>query len=149
MSPKILNPTDFSECAKGAEAAAVDLGAKLGDEIVLCHVLVETPLYGEGFLTAPKIKDVYDAQRKWAEAKLEARCADLRQRGIKASWRVATGPPFQMIVDMAAREHAALIVMGTHGRSGLDRILLGSVAERVIRLAPCPVLTVRQPDSER
>jgi len=149
MSPKILNPTDFSECAKGAEAAAVDLGAKLGDEIVLCHVLVETPLYGEGFLTAPKIKDVYDAQRKWAEAKLEARCADLRQRGIKASWRVATGPPFQMIVDMAAREHAALIVMGTHGRSGLDRILLGSVAERVIRLAPCPVLTVRQPNSER
>ena len=144
MSPKILNPTDFSECAKGAEAAAVDLGTKLGDELVLCHVLVETPLYGEGFLTAPKIKDVYDAQRKWAEAKLEARCADLRQRGIKASWRVATGPPFQMIVDMAAREHAALIVMGTHGRSGLDRILLGSVAERVIRLAPCPVLTVRQ-----
>jgi nucleotide-binding universal stress UspA family protein len=54
-----------------------------------------------------------------------------------------------MIVDMAAREHAALIVMGTHGRSGLDRILLGSVAERVIRLAPCPVLTVRQSDSER
>ena len=149
MSPKILNPTDFSECAKGAEAAAVDLGTKLGDEIVLCHVLVETPLYGEGFLTAPKIKDVYDAQRKWAEAKLEARCADLRQRGIKASWRVATGPPFQMIVDMASREQAALIVMGTHGRSGLDRILLGSVAERVIRLAPCPVLTVRQPDSER
>ena len=144
MSPKILHPTDFSECAKGAEAAAVDLGTKLGDELVLCHVLVETPLYGEGFLTAPKIKDVYDAQRKWAEAKLEARCADLRQRGIKASWRVATGPPFQMIVDMAAREHAALIVMGTHGRSGLDRILLGSVAERVIRLAPCPVLTVRQ-----
>jgi nucleotide-binding universal stress UspA family protein len=144
MSPKILHPTDFSECAKGAEAAAVDLGTKLGDELVLCHVLVETPLYGEGFLTAPKIKDVYDAQRKWAEAKLEARCADLRQRGIKASWRVATGPPFQMIVDMAAREHAALIVMGTRGRSGLDRILLGSVAERVIRLAPCPVLTVRQ-----
>ena len=144
MSPKILHPTDFSECAKGAEAAAVDLGTKLGDELVLCHVLVETPLYGEGFLTAPKIKDVYDAQRKWAEAKLEARCADLRQRGIKASWRVATGPPFQMIVDMAAREHAALIVMGTHGRSGLDRIMLGSVAERVIRLAPCPVLTVRQ-----
>jgi nucleotide-binding universal stress UspA family protein len=47
---------------------------------------------------------------------------------------------------MAAREHAALIVMGTHGRSGLDRILLGSVAERVIRLAACPVLTVRQPE---
>jgi len=61
MSPKILHPTDFSECAKGAEAAAVDLGTKLGDELVLCHVLVETPLYGEGFLTAPKIKDVYDA----------------------------------------------------------------------------------------
>ena len=146
---KILHPTDFSDCATGAQATAVDLSAKLGGEIVLLHVLVETPLYGESVLSMPTVRSVYDAQRKWAEASLEARASDLRQRGVKASWRATTGVPFEEIVEIARQEHAEMIVMGTHGRNGLDRILLGSVAERVIRLAPCPVLTVRQPERNR
>jgi len=54
------------------------------------------------------------------------------------------GVPFEEIVRVAQEEHVDMIVMGTHGRSGLNRVLLGSVAERVVRLAPCPVLTVRQ-----
>jgi nucleotide-binding universal stress UspA family protein len=107
-------------------------------------VLVETPLYGETILNMPKVRSVYDAQRKWAEETLEARAADLRQRGMKASYRVQVGVPFEEIVRVAGEERADMIVMGTHGRSGLNRALLGSVAERVIRLAPCPVLTVRQ-----
>ncbi|HEY7540825.1 MAG TPA: universal stress protein [Methylomirabilota bacterium] len=145
---KILHPTDFSECAALAQATAVDLAGKLGGEIVLLQVLVETPLYGETVLNMPKVQSVYDAQRKWAEATLEARAADLRQRGIKTSWRAQAGVPFEEIVRVAEGEHVDMIVMGTHGRSGLNRALLGSVAERVIRLAPCPVLTVRQAKSE-
>jgi universal stress protein A len=145
---KILHPTDFSECAARAQATAVDLAGKLGGEIVLLQVLVETPLYGESVLNMPKVQSVYDAQRKWAEATLEARVGDLRQRGIKASWRAQVGVPFEEIVRVATEERADMIVMGTHGRSGLNRALLGSVAERVIRLAPCPVLTVRQAKSE-
>lgn len=145
---KIVHPTDFSDCAALAQATAVDLVGKLGGEIVLLQVLVETPLYGESVLNMPKVQSVYDAQRKWAEATLEARVGDLRQRGIKASWRAQVGVPFEEIVRVATEERADMIVMGTHGRSGLNRALLGSVAERVIRLAPCPVLTVRQPKSE-
>jgi nucleotide-binding universal stress UspA family protein len=145
---KILHPTDFSECAALAQATAVDLAGKLGGEIVLLQVLVETPLYGESVLNMPKVQSVYDAQRKWAEATLETRVGDLRQRGIKASWRAQVGVPFEEIVRVATEERADMIVMGTHGRSGLNRALLGSVAERVIRLAPCPVLTVRQAKSE-
>ncbi len=145
---KILHPTDFSECAARAQATAVDLAGKLGGEIVLLQVLVETPLYGESVLNMPKVQSVYDAQRKWAEATLETRVGDLRQRGIKASWRAQVGVPFEEIVRVATEERADMIVMGTHGRSGLNRALLGSVAERVIRLAPCPVLTVRQAKSE-
>jgi len=62
---------------------------------------------------------------------------------------VKVGAPWQEIVRLAADEHADMIVMGTQGRSGLDRLLLGSVAERVVRHAPCPVLTVRpHPDDE-
>jgi nucleotide-binding universal stress UspA family protein len=145
---KILHPTDFSECAAYAQATAVDLAGKLGSEIVLLQVLVETPLYGESVLNMPKVQSVYDAQRKWAEKTLEARVGDLRQRGIKASWRVQVGVPVEEIVRIAEEERMDMIVMGTHGRTGLNRALLGSVAERVIRLAPCPVLTVRQTKSE-
>ena len=144
---KILHPTDFSECAAQAQTTAVDLAGKLGAEIVLLQVLVETPLYGESVLNMPKVQSVYDAQRRWAEETLEARVGDLRQRGMKASWRVQVGVPFEEIVKVATEEPADMIVMGTHGRSGLNRVLLGSVAERVIRLAPCPVLTVRQAKS--
>ena len=82
--------------------------------------------------------------RRLAEDTLEARCGQLRQSGIKARWRLEVGVPFEEIVKAAHEEGADMIVMGTHGRSGLNRLLLGSVAERVVRLALCPVLTVRQ-----
>jgi nucleotide-binding universal stress UspA family protein len=144
---KILHPTDFSECADQAQALAVDLAGRLGGEIVLLQVLVEAPLYGEGVLSPGDVQRVYDAQRTWAEEALEQRAGELRQRGIKARWRVQAGVPFETIVKVAEEEQAGMIVMGTHGRSGLNRVLLGSVAERVIRLAPCPVLTVRQTKS--
>jgi nucleotide-binding universal stress UspA family protein len=145
---KVLHPTDFSDCAAEALTKAVDLVQKLGGEVVLLQVLIETPLYGEGMLGMPNVQSIYDAQRKWAEETLEARVGELRTRGIEASWRVQTGVPVEEIVKMAARERADMIVMGTHGRTGLNRALLGSVAERVIRLAPCPVLTVRQLKAE-
>jgi len=66
--------------------------------------------------------------------------------GLRARWVVATGVPHEEIVAAAARERADLIVLSTHGRGGLDRALLGSVADRVIRLAPCPVLSAREID---
>jgi nucleotide-binding universal stress UspA family protein len=144
---KILHPTDFSECATQAEAVATDLARKLDGELVLVQVLVEAPLYSEGFISRRQVQNVFDAQRKWTEQTLEARAEQLRKSGIKTSWRVQVGAPFEEIVRTAEEERAGMIVMGTHGRSGLNRALLGSVAERVIRLAPCPVLTVRQAKS--
>ena len=139
---KILHPTDFSDCAARAEAVAVDLARKLDGEIVLFQALVETPLYGEGLLTGDTVAKVYAAQRAWTREKLQARADELRRQGIKASWRVETGVPHQEIVKVAGEESADMIVMGIHGRTGLERMMLGSVAERVVRLASCPVLTV-------
>lgn len=141
---KILHPTDFSECAVEAEHHAVRLVEDLDGELVLVQVLVEAPHYGEGLLNIREAQTIYDAQRKWAEDTLEARCGQWRQSGIKARWRLEVGVPFEEIVKAAEEEGADMIVMGTHGRSGLNRLLLGSVAERVVRLALCPVLTVRQ-----
>ena len=145
---KILHPTDFSDCAAQAQETAVGLVEQLGGEIVLLQVLVESMLFGEEVLSTPKVRTLYEAQRKWAEKTLEERAGDLRQRGVKASWRLQVGVPFEEIVKVAAEERVDMIVMGTHGRSGLNRALLGSVAERVIRLAPCPVLSVRQTKAE-
>ena len=154
---KILHPTDFSESAMQAQATAVDLVARLGGEIVLLHVLTEPPLYSEGILSLTKphivvlsehVRTIYDAQRKWVEQTLETRAAELGQRGTKASWRVQVGVPFEEIVKIAEEERVDMIVLGTHGRGGVNRLLMGSVADRVIRLAPCPVLTVRGTKSE-
>jgi nucleotide-binding universal stress UspA family protein len=88
---------------------------------------------------------VYAAARKWAAAALEERTAKFREHGLATRWLLKTGVPHEEIVKTAAEERADYIVMGTHGRGLLDRFLLGSVADRVVRTAPCPVVTVRQP----
>jgi nucleotide-binding universal stress UspA family protein len=141
---RILHPTDFSECAEQARAEAVRLARALGAELILLHVAVETPLYVEGLMGMADVRKVFDAQRKWAGETLEARAAETRDAGVAARWRLSVGVPFEEIVKAAEEEGADMIVMGSHGRHGLDRLLLGSVANRVIRMAGCPVLTVRE-----
>ena len=141
---KILHPTDFSECAEQARAQAIRLARAMGAEIILFHVSVETPLYAEGMMAAGTVQRVYEAQRKWAEEALEAGAAETRVAGVPARWKLTAGVPFDAIVQAAEEEGADMIVMGTHGRRGLEGLLLGSVANRVVRLAGCPVLTVRE-----
>jgi universal stress protein A len=140
---RILVPTDFSAGSERAWAEARRLAARLGAELVLVHVLVETPLYSEGPFTMKQTRGVFDAARAWAVKTLGEWAAAAAAAGISARWVLRAGVPYKEIVGAAARESADLIVIGTHGRGGLDRALLGSVADRVIRLAPCPVVTVR------
>jgi nucleotide-binding universal stress UspA family protein len=139
---RLVCPTDFSERAAPAERQAVGLAKALGAELVLVHVGTEAPLWREGLYT-PSVRAVFEAQHKWAANTLAERVAALAADGVAARAVVRVGVPWDEIVRLAAEEHAEMIVMGTQGRTGLDRLLLGSVAERVIRRAPCPVLTVR------
>jgi nucleotide-binding universal stress UspA family protein len=141
----LLCPTDFSECADAAQAAAARLARRLGAELVLLHVAVEAPLYHEGWKPAAQVRQVFETQRQWAKDTLEERAKAIRETGVPARGVVVDGVAHRAIVAEAERMGAELIVMGTHGRGGLDRFLLGSVADRVIRLATCPVLTVREP----
>jgi universal stress protein A len=138
----IVCPTDFSERAAPAEREAVRLARALGAELVLAHVATDAALWREGVYT-PEVRAVIEGQRKWAADALAARAAALASEGVRARAVVKVGVAWEEIVRLAAEEHANMIVMGTQGRSGLERLLLGSVAERVIRRAPCPVLTVR------
>ena len=138
---RIVCATDFSERAVAAERHAARLARALGAELVLAHVGTEAPLWREGFYT-PDVRAVFEAQRKWAADTLGARAETLATQGVAARVVLKVGLPGEEIVRLAAEEQADMIVMGTQGRTGLDRLLLGSVAERVIRRAPCPVLTV-------
>ena len=142
---RIVVPTDFSDCAKEAWALAQRLADAFGSELVLVHVLVASPLFDEGPFSADRVRRVYEVAGKWAEASLEEWATKAKGRGLRVRVALREGMPYREIVALATDERADLVVMGTHGRGGLDRALLGSVADRVVRLAPCPVLTVREP----
>jgi nucleotide-binding universal stress UspA family protein len=145
MFHRIVVPTDFSDCSQAAWALARRAAATPGSELVLAHVLTEVPLYGEGLLNMETARKVREGARKWAENALDDLVAKARAEGLSARAVLRTGVPHQEIVALATDERADLIVIGTHGRGGLNRALLGSVADRVVRLAACPVLTVREP----
>jgi nucleotide-binding universal stress UspA family protein len=138
----IVYPTDFSESAARAEREAVQLAKALGAQLILAHIGTDATLWREGVST-PEMRALVERQRKWATDSLAARAAALAAEGVTARAVVKAGVPWKEIVHLAAEEHADMIVMGTQGRTGLEHLLLGSVAERVVRTAPCPVLTVR------
>ena len=146
-APVVLHPTDFSPEAQVAEAEAGRLARALGAELILLHVSVEAMLYGETPFGLDQLEKLYATQAQWTEKQLAERAQWLTSTGVKATWRRRTGVPHEEIVKAATEEAAAYIVMGTHGRGGFARFIIGSVAERVIRTAACPVLTVRCSES--
>ena len=144
MSGFVVHPTDFSETAAVAEAQAVTLARALGAELILLHVAQEPVLYGETPFGHAELSRVFKAEREWAEEALEVRAAAARAAGVQARGIVRVGAPAAEITAFAVEETPALIVIGTHGRGRLARFMLGSVADRVVRTAPCPVVTVRE-----
>ena len=142
---KIVHPTDFSACAEQARALAVELARALGAELILLHVAVDAAPFREGLMSVRELERLFAEQRDWANHALEERAAEARRLGVTAVARIVTGAPAQKIVETAGTEGAAFIVMGTHGRNVLERFLLGSVADRVVRTAPCAVVTQREP----
>ena len=143
---RIVVPTDFSGSSEDAWALARRVAGTLGSEVVLAHVYVEPILYGDPPLASDTAGQLYEQGRKWVEDELEKWASAARAEGMTVRTIVRTGSAHDEIVNLATDERAELIIMGTHGRTGLDRLLLGSVADRVIRFSPCPVLTVRKPE---
>ena len=144
---RIVVPADVSSSAEEAWVLAQRVAESLGSEIVLVHVFAALPPYGDaplGHLDATG--QALESARKWVSDELGKMVARARERGINVRAVMRNGVPHQEIVQLAADEPADIVIMGTHGRSGLSRMLLGSVAERVIHFAHCPVLTVRKPD---
>lgn len=141
----ILVPTDFSEDADRALATAVELAKQLDGRIVLLHVnQIEAPIAYPGFAAGAIVPDdYYRAVRAEAKAQVEKAAKEASASGVDVGGRTIIGPASVAIVTEAEELAADLIVMGTRGLTGLKHVLLGSVAERVVRTAPCPVLTVK------
>jgi universal stress protein A len=141
---RILVPTDFSAASEITLSYAMDLASRYGASLHLLHVLEEssfTAAYPDGFfaeLPGMRTQMIEEGERRLGEA--AARCADAT---LDVTTQVVVGRPARAIVQEAEQMGADLIVMGTHGRTGFAHLMLGSVAEQVLRTAPCPVLTVR------
>jgi nucleotide-binding universal stress UspA family protein len=146
---RMLVPTDFSPPSERAWDLARRLARAVGAEVVLLHVFVPPPLpYVDAPFPDAQIGQVYAQTRKWVEDQLARWAATASNEGLTVRTRLRDGVAHKEIVAAALDEGADLVAIGTHGYSGVERLLLGSVAEKVIRLAPCPVLAVRQPDPE-
>jgi len=138
----ILHPTDFSVRSEPAFQLACALTRDYGARLVVLHVAVPpTVVYGEGIL--PPDPEILRREAQEQLDRLQAPQADVR-----AERRLVEGDPATEVLHVAQEIGANLIVMGTHGRTGLGRLLMGSVAEQVVRQAACPVLTVKTPYPE-
>jgi nucleotide-binding universal stress UspA family protein len=134
---KILHPTDFSDHSRAAFDLACALARDYGAELLILHVNRATPIYApDGIVVGVPVEEPFELLGKLAHLKHE-------DPSIKVEHKLVDGDPAEQIVKAAAGMD--LIVLGTHGTTGLARLLMGSVAESVLRNAPCPVLTVRTP----
>ena len=142
MSRAIMHATDFSPASRAAFAKAVELAKRDRAPLTIAHVMLPpVMLMGDGYIPPTTWDDISRGQRKTAQKKLDAVVARARAAGVRARGLLLEGQPAERI--LRAAKGAGLLVIGTHGRTGLARFILGSVASRVVAGARCPVVTVR------
>ncbi len=145
---KILCPIDFSDPSRAALAHAVDLAEHFSARIILFHAISEidhTP--SPSYTLTPQLMDqmvqISHQMKENAEKAMKEMVDNIVPEGIDTRQQVAIGNPADRIVQAAEDEQVDLIVMATHGRSGIKGLIFGSVAEKVVRSAQCPVLTMK------
>ncbi|MBI3610492.1 MAG: universal stress protein [Nitrospirae bacterium] len=139
----ILVPTDFSDCSERAVRYAAMIARTFKARIVLVHVIQP---YAYSMTETFNVVEHYTALKTIAGPMLDQARKKLLKQGVLVETDLPTGPAHHEIIEKARRAKADLIVMGTHGRTGVEHFLLGSVAEKVVRMSPCPVLTVPPED---
>jgi len=146
---RILVPTDFSKFSQVAITYAAALTEKFGAELYLLHVVQDLTVFlPEAVETAPVVALPVDQFLAAARTAMERSARDNSLQNLPIHQEIRVGTPFYEIVRFAREVKSDLIVIGTHGHTGLVHVLLGSVTEKVVRKAPCPVLTVRHPEHE-
>jgi nucleotide-binding universal stress UspA family protein len=145
---KVLVPTDFSDSAKHAFSYGVSFAREYEAELVLLHVVENLTVgYASDLFPVP-MAEVFQEISGYARAELAKLAEEAKQKGVVVSELVAQGKPSAEIIRYAAENEIDMIVLGTHGKGMLDQALFGSTTERVVRRAPCPVLSVRMAGHE-
>ena len=140
---RILAPTDFSELSKQGLKSALELAQSFGAKLLLMHVVEPPPYPMEGIVPSHMGATLLDDLERQASHELSHMLAETPEHRIEVARRVVVGIPHLKIVEVAEEDKTDLIVMTTHGRTGLSHLVMGSVAEKIVRTAPCPVLTIR------
>lgn len=140
----ILVPTDFSDAANAARAYAMVLAEAFGATLHILHVVPDPHAMGWG-ADAVFLSELMERNERSARAEIEATLTAEERARFRAVLAVATGVPVNHIIEYARDHEIDLIVMGTHGRSTLERMWIGSVTQGVLRRATCPVVSVQQP----
>jgi nucleotide-binding universal stress UspA family protein len=141
---RIVHPTDFSPASAAAFRKAIELAKENRASLSIVHVLPTLPMVTDAYMAASAYDEMLTAQKRQAVRSMDRLVKRARASVRRASGHIVdTGPLSDGIVRFAKRQRADLIVMGTHGHGVLARVLLGSVAERVISRASCPVMTVK------
>lgn len=140
----ILIATDFSSASRPAFRRAVEMAAANGSALWIAHVAAPpAPLSPEGYVLPRFYEDLNQAIRTDAEKRLRTLLSRARKAGVRARALLLKGAAHEAIVRAARAHRADLVVIGTHGRTGVVRFFIGSVASRIVATASCPVLTVR------
>lgn len=140
---RILLATDFSRASRAAWQEVIGMGKAGRCQILVAHVLrVPVPFTPDGYLLPQTLDDLQAAVRRDAVKRLEGVLTKTRKAGVRAQGLLLRGRPEEAIARAARKHSTDLLVVGTHGRTGLPRLILGSVASRIIAAAPCPVLAV-------
>ena len=143
MSGPVAYATDFSPASRRAFAKAVELAKRDRTGLVIVHVMTPPAWVGDGYISPSTLDEIFRGYRKDSEKKLAGVVAKAKAAGARARGLLLEGVPGEQIVRAAKSLKARLIVVGTHGRTGVARFFVGSVAGRVVSGAACPVLTVR------
>ena len=140
----ILHPTDFSPASRAAFARAVAEARASRGQLLVVHVLSTVlPFVGDEYVSPQTYADVLQTVRLHGQKQLDKLVARAKTAGVRVRGLLLEGAAADAIVRTARARRADVIVMGTHGRTGFTRMLMGSVAARVIGTAPCPVLTIK------
>jgi nucleotide-binding universal stress UspA family protein len=146
---QVLVPTDFSQCSKSALVYGVALADRFGAQLHLLHVVQDLALsIPDMVMVTPPVAPSVTELKRAAQGAFDRLIADNKLDPAKLVRAVREGAPFYEILEYAKEADIDLIVMGTHGHTGLAHVLLGSVTAKIVRQAPCPVLTVRHPEHE-
>jgi nucleotide-binding universal stress UspA family protein len=145
MTRRLLHPSDFSRASGAAFKKAIEMAKAGRAELMVVHVVspVLPMAAGDGYVSPKMYEEITASTRAWAQKQLDKLLAKAKQAGVRAKGFVLEGSAHEQIARFARSKHADLLVLGTHGRSGLAKLFLGSVAGRVVAAASCPVLTVR------